>query len=139
MRCFLRFGSLMIKKERILFILVMVFHAFVVLFFGYAREIRLFYFPLYLLIPFAANGLANTLQSSRLNIVSNFNKINLMLIAVFITLLFSIFFMLHFTYSPSIAKTSEISFEIVFSITLTASLFIWIMKPIKNLVEDLTR
>ena len=94
-----------------LFLLVFGVNALIVLCFAYARETRLFYLPIYFLIPMVDFDLK---KISSLILVTQ-----LRVVLLFILIFSAAFTVIHLVYQPTIAQTSELSFEIYASIALT--------------------
>ena len=94
-----------------LFLLVFGVNALIVLCFAYARETRLFYLPIYFLIPmvdFNLEKIRSLILGAQLRVV------------LFFVLIFTAAFTgIHLVYQPTIARTTELSFEIYASIALT--------------------
>jgi len=132
MRCFFRFSPKFDRKQRVLIILVIAFHTLFVLLFACAREIRLFYLPIYLLIPFAANEMSSAIQNS---LPINFSRSTLLHVLGYLVVFVTLFFTLHSMYSPSIAKTSELAFEIVFATTLCLCNADWLLNQIDKFIR----
>lgn|GEM_PF-5750157 len=134
-RCFMKFSPMLDRQKRMLAIVALGFHTLVILMFACAREIRLFYLPLYLLIPFAANGMNSAIQNSLPIHISNFSRSTLLQVLVYLVVFVTLFFTLHSIYSPSIAKTSEIAFEIVFATTLCLCNADWLLNQIDKFIR----
>jgi hypothetical protein len=86
-------------------------NALIVLCFAYARETRLFYLPIYFLIPmvdFDLKKISSLILGTQLRVV-----------LLFVLIFYAAFTGIHLVYQPTIARTTELSFEIYASIALT--------------------
>jgi hypothetical protein len=133
--CFpLIFNQMKWKNDNLkqIFWITFVVNMFFVFFFAHAREARLFFLPVYLMIPEFATSNLITFKNFKL---SNFlcRKEFIVSISVFTSILAFVFYAIHFFYKPTIAVTTEICMESYFSLCITLIFYFSIFKKLRNI------